>query len=406
MSARATRRIGFAWMTAMGVAGLVGCAGGHGAHTSEALARAQERLGALKAGTEWEMASQQHLAGDLDKALKSVDKAIGLSPSVARSHTLRGRILLEMGRLEAAKESLERALAIDPAYTDAHYYLGVIHERFSEPAKALENFARAAELDASNAQYVVAAAETMIDLDRLGEAERYLDDRRASFQHNAGVRQTLGHIASLGGEWDRAAGLFNEARLLAPDDLEVLEDLARAQFECGRHDEAEHALSRLLADPKRAERRDLIHLRARCLMGMDRMTQARDTLLGLTGGTKGAADAAAWRSLGEAALALGDSSRVRLAAKRLAALEPSGTTGPLLLATDCRRRGDHAGSLAAVDGALSRTPNDLDALLFRAVVLRELSREGEARDALVAALRVAPADARARRLLADADVQE
>src|SRR5689334_14733375 len=94
-------RSGSALALAACLAALTGCAG-HGQYTQEGIKTAEERLAQMKSGTEWQMAQQQFLAGDLDKALKTVDSSIGLNPKVAKSHTLRGRILIEKGQLEAA----------------------------------------------------------------------------------------------------------------------------------------------------------------------------------------------------------------------------------------------------------------------------------------------------------------
>ena len=51
------------------------------------------------------------------------------------------------------------------------------------------------------------------------------NEAQANFPSSAGVRQTLGHIAMMKNDVKRAAELFNEARLLAPDDNGILEDL-------------------------------------------------------------------------------------------------------------------------------------------------------------------------------------
>ena len=87
-------------------AALTGCGalGKHGQFTQEHLNQAQEKMTMLKSGTEWQMAHQQFLAGDLDKALKTVDRSIAMNGTVPKSHLLRGRIMLEKSRLEEARQ--------------------------------------------------------------------------------------------------------------------------------------------------------------------------------------------------------------------------------------------------------------------------------------------------------------
>lgn len=83
----------------------------------------------------------------------------------------------------------------------------------------------------------------MIDLGRSDEAETYLTERGGSFENNAGVRQTLGHLAMMRSDSTKAVALFNEARLLAPDDNAILEDLARAQVAATQFADAESNLA-------------------------------------------------------------------------------------------------------------------------------------------------------------------
>lgn len=381
---------------------LAGCAG-HGAHTSAAITGAQERLTAFKAGVEWDMARQQFLAGELDKALRTADRALAMNPSVAKSHVLRARILMEMGRLEDARESLLRARAVDPAHVDAHYYEGVLLERLSDPAGALERYLAAMDLDEGNPQHPLAAAEMLIETGRPDAAEALLQSRRARFEHNAGIRQTLGHLALMRSEPDHAADLFNEARLLAPDDLVILEDLARAQALAGRFGEAEFNLSRVLDADQARNRRDLLHLRARCLIELNRPLEARDILLGLTRDKAGAVDAAAWSDLGRLALRLNDHARVTLAANRLIALQPDKPDGRLLLASLKRAQGDLASALAIVDQAASLASADAATLKLRGLILRDLGRNDDAAQSLARALQMSPDDRQTRELLASVE---
>lgn len=392
--------------SAAALCALQGCNSGHGQHTSQALADAQDRLGALKAGSEYEMAQQQFLAGDLDKALKSVDKCIGYSPSVAKAYVLRGRVLLEQGRLEDAKTALDKALAIDPAHADALYFSGVVLERFSEYETAHARYLAAAEADSANAQYVVAAAEMLVELDRLEEAQALLESRRAVFEHNAGLRQALGHVATLRADYDGAVLLFGEARVLAPDDLSILEDLVRAQVHARRFAEAEANLGRLLNADTAGARRDLRRLQAECLAGQGRHSEARAVYLGLTAGAEGASDATAWIGLGRAAMALQDFARVRIAANRAIALAPTRPEGRLLLAACRRESGDLPGALALTDEAAALAPDDPACWIFRAVVLRKMGRADEASQSLATALRIDPSNDSARSLLAAAETQD
>jgi len=381
-------------------AGLTGCASGHGRYTSEHIERAHERMATIKAATSWDMARQQFLVGDLSKALTNVDESLELNSAVPKSHTLRGRILMELGQLEAAVVSYREALNLDPGFVEAHYYLGIAHERFSEHEEALERYMAAANLDPSNAQYVIAAAEMHIELGRLDRAMELLENRRSNHQHNAGVRQTMGHIAMMRGEHEKAVTLFGEARLLAPDELALHEDLALAQIASSRFTEAEYSLRRLMSHNDFKDRRDLKHAHARCLIELDRPVEARSILLALTSDKAGAGDIEAWVDLGEVAMHLGDMNRVRLVAARLTAIAPHRHEGPLMMGMWSRRNGDLEGALASLTRATKLAGADPRPAMLRGVVLGELGRQNEAASSFVDALAIDPTHHQARRMLA------
>ena len=380
--------------------GLIGCASpGHGKVTSEHLARAEQRMGDMRAATEWDMAHQQFMAGDLHKSLKTVENSIAMSNSVAKSHSLRGRILYELGQPDAAMQTFKRALAIDPEYVDAHYYIGVIHERFREYDRAMESYMTAARLDPGNPQYPLAASEMLIESGDLDRAEQVLLDRQSRFEHNAGFRQTLGHIAQMRGDDKLAVEYFSEARLLAPDDSSILEDLAIAQVGVERYADAEYTLGALLKGARPGERRDLEHMRAKCLMELDRPVEARSILLSLTKGIEGSSDIRAWFSLGQVAYKLGDMRRLKITAGRLIAMAPNRYEGYFLMAALQRQEGDLQGALSSLDKAASLTSEESSPMLFRGLVLRELGEQAMAARSFAEALRIDPANRDAELLL-------
>lgn len=374
---------------ASGLAVLAGCGGGHGKYTEEHLSVAQEKLAILKSATDYDMSHQSFVAGDLDKALERVDRSIARSEQVAKSHVLRGRILHEMGEMEQAIESFRRAEALEPDNIDAQYYLGVVFERLVERDQAIAHYTRAHELDPANAQYVVAAAELLIDSQRFDEAERMLGD--GAYQHNAAVKQTLGHIAQLRGDDAKAVEFFSEARLLAPEDRGIEEDLALALVRTGRFGDAERHLARLLKQDKtETPRRDLMHARARCMVELERFVEARTQYLELSHDYEGASDVAAWIGLGEMAAILKDQARLRDAATRTIALAPDRPEGYVFRAVWSRRQGQLEAALNWLDRAEQYGGSPSVVHPMRALVLRDMGRHDEAERSIVTAAAAHP----------------
>lgn len=379
-----------------------GCAG-HGNYTKEGLSLAEQRAAQLKSGTEFSMAQQAFLAGDLDRALKRIDVSIAVNPTASKSHVLKGRILAERGELGPALESLRTATEVDPNSFEAFYYQGVIFERLTRTEDALAMYKKAAELDPTSDQYVVAASEMLIDLNRFEEAEQYILSVNDHFEHNAAVRQTLGHVYMLLGRSDDALVAFNEARLLAPDDPTVLEDLAGAQVASGRLAEAEFTLAQALRLPVNQNRRDLLHQRARCLVELDRPAEARGLLMELTKSPAGDGDADAWIALGRVSYSLGDERTLRKAAARSVSIGPDRFEGYLLRALVQRDDGKREAALASIDEALIRHHDEPTCLTLKGLILTELGRHSEAAQALRAALATDPANTSASQLLSVVD---
>ncbi|MCC5786196.1 MAG: tetratricopeptide repeat protein [Phycisphaerales bacterium] len=367
---------------------LTGCTQSN--RNKEYVSTAKAKADAMKAGTEFQMAHQAFLAGDLSKARTKVEQSLSLNPNVARSHVLRGRILMEQSQLGPALEAMEMAKAVNEEFPEAWYYEGIVFERLTQRERALNSFVTAARLDNTNAGYHIAAAEVFVDLGRYDDAEEYLLNAGSQFEHNSGVRHTLGQIAMLQGDFEHAAVLFNEARLLAPDELAIVEDLVDAQIRSNRFNDAESNLSRLLSRTDYKNRRDLQHLRANCLIELDRFSEARQVLMELTSDSEGANDIDAWIKLGRVSVAMRDERQLRRCAQRAIAIAPNRADGHMLMAVSLRLQNRNEDALRSVDRAISAESTNINAHTMRGMILQDLGRTVHAREAFRNALALDP----------------
>ena len=358
-------------LSAAALTTLTGCLGGHGKYTQEHISLAKEKMSFMKSATEWDLARQAFLSGDLEKALTKVDGSIAINDTVVKSHVLKGRILIEMGDLGNAIKSLQTAETLSPEDPDTHYYLGVVYERLNRPQEALTHFENACEFDDYNPGYAVAAAEMMIDLDQSNQAKRYLDSLPMS-ANNAGVQQTLGHISLINGDPMQAELHFRDARLLAPDDTGILEQLIHTQMVNNHFADAERNIAALLQNFEHKDRRDLKLLHAKALMGTQRPVEARSIYQDLLSQTNGKSDIDAWIGLGNTSYVINDDRTARRAAARIVAMHPNAHEGYVLWAMVHRRTGDTDKALTSINDAIDRNNNDPELFAFRAVVQRDL----------------------------------
>lgn len=379
-----------------------GCAS-HGRYTAEHESTAKVKMEGLKAASEYKMGEQAFLAAELPQALKHVDYSLSLNGNVAKTHVLRGRILMEMGDLENSGACFKKAHEVDAKSVESEYYQGILAERIERYTDALAHYKTAAGMDATNPQYAIAAAEIMVELGDTAGAEAFLLTHSASFDHNAGVRQTLGHIAMMRNEPEKAVKLLGEAHLLAPDDQAITEDLIRAQVTLKRYAEAEFNISRLLTSKENKDRRDLRHVQADCLMLLDRPVEAREIVLNLTTDSAGAGDLAAWTKLGQVSYILRDYTRVKQAAARVVALAPESADGYILKALSQRKAGDLAGARKSIVTALGHAKSS-DAYILKGMIETELSDTVSARQSFAEAVKLNPTDANASGLLAAVEV--
>jgi len=378
---------------------IVGCSG-QGNYTRQGVSSAKQRMSFLKSATEWELARQAFLAGDLEKALNKVNVSLSINDTVVKSNVLKGRIEIEMGDLGSALESLQTASTLDPEEPDAQYYLGVVYERLNRPVDAYHHFELACEFDNYNPSYAVAAAEMLIDLNRVPEAKAYLTSLPMA-QNNAGIRQSLGHIALIQHEIDTAVKFFNEARLLAPDDEGIMEDLIHAQMVAGEFGNAESNIAILLKRPDNVDRRDLKILHAKTLMNTGRPVEARSIYQELLSTSEGKSDVNSWIGLANASFIINDLRTVRKAATRVVSLSPQSHEGYLLYAMYHRQTGDFGSSLNAINKAATHNPMDAGIYAYRAMIFQDLNRHSDAIASLAHAVELDPSNARYTSMLSE-----
>jgi tetratricopeptide (TPR) repeat protein len=293
----------------------------------EARADARARLDSFSSGFTYDQAEQEFRTGQFERALRAIDRAIEQDPNVAQFHVLRGRILIEMNLLERALESIETAIELNPDLAEAYYFAGIVQQRWTNDELAVDHYSRAFDLEGDNLEYLLATAETMVALGEFDAARELVESKLKYFERDVTLVHLLAQIAQLEGDPATAVRLFEEARMLSPEDVSLKEELMWAQFDAGMLGdclETTRDLQTEFGEP----RMDLIHVECRCLNRLGRSKMAHNRYLELT--RMEPEDPMIWIEFGALAWELGDMRRVAQCSVRAIALAPERFEGYLL----------------------------------------------------------------------------
>ncbi len=263
-------------LVAIAAGTLAGC-GGPTTTGLEARKAANDRFNRVGAGVSVDQAVQALHAGQFKDALTHIDRAVTSFPDDAAARLLRGRIVLEMGRLELAMTEFKNASTLDPSCDECHYYEGVVYQRWGRDEEALNAYDAALMLVPNNTHYLLAHAETLVVLGRITEAQQLIEDSECHFEFNSALAHLRSEIALAEGDLPRALQTMELAVTLASDPSVYQEDLAHIAFRAREWDRCLIALDAL---PEAVQDRDdLMRARARCLAMTGRALEARDALL-------------------------------------------------------------------------------------------------------------------------------
>ena len=156
--------------------------------------------------------------GQPGEALAHCDAAVKLAPDMAELYHVRGNILLALGRLDEAIAAWERALDLRPDFAEAHYTLNKLLWEHGRHDQVLTSFPTAIARAPDNAYVRVQYAASLMQMDRLDEAEAVLRetiDRVAPVAeacHGLGMVLHARHRYEQAVEWHaRAVGASDRA---------------------------------------------------------------------------------------------------------------------------------------------------------------------------------------------------
>ena len=362
-----------------------------------------QRNGAL-AESLYNQARDQFNSGSFDKCQATLEEALRLAPGNADLHIQTAKLNIEQGQLESAERQLKEAGKIAPTNGEIDYLRGVVFQRRQQPQKAYEAYDAAVRKNPGELSYLLAKSETLVALDRSGEALNMLKDKLAFFEHSAALRDTVGQLLVEQNRYAEAADILREASILAGDDQTIRQHLAFALYYARQYSAADEVFTRLLKDTDFTKRADIYAALGECQSRSGRLRDARQSLqnaVELEPNSTGY-----WLSLGRITTQMDDLPRAELAVRKALAIEPNSADAQCLLGYVRLRENRLTDALAAFRSANQIDPADTVSLCMQGYILGKLGKSDEAVLLFAKVLKLNPNDELASRLMASADLRD
>jgi tetratricopeptide (TPR) repeat protein len=185
--------------------------------------------------------------GRLQDSLIASERALGISPNDAESHSNLANTLKDLGRLEEAGTSYKKAIAIKPDYAEAHSNLGFTLQELGRLEDAAVSYKKAISIRPEYAEAHSNLGNTLKELGRNEEAETSYREALAIKPELAEAYSNLGCVLKDLARFDDAETNFKKAIAIKPEFAEPHSNLGNTLHELGRLEEAEESYKRAIA---------------------------------------------------------------------------------------------------------------------------------------------------------------
>lgn len=178
---------------------------------------------------------------DQDKFTEAAQLASGLipkNPANAVLPSILGSALMELGDEDEGIQHLKVATLLDPNYTDAFSNLGRACLKVNKFDAAVGAFGRAIRLGQKTAENYRDLGSSLEQKDRNEEAENWLLKSLDLDPEDVETLTVLGRVCFNLEEIEKSLELFGKAKARAPENMNVLREIATSLWTAGQFDEA------------------------------------------------------------------------------------------------------------------------------------------------------------------------
>ncbi len=232
-----------------------------------------------------------------------------------------GIAAMERGQLEEAERLLSKAVKACPDNQDSHRYYGETLWRNGRQQEAMEHLEEANRLCVDDAALMATIAERRLALSQVEAARRTAQNALDLDPQLPEAWAARGRVRRAEGRLRMALVDYHRALGLAPDDAEILMEVAELYAELGRPQQSLAALHRV-ADtlPPDTEPQGLLHLEGLSYLALGRHEEAVESLLAAS--TRDNPTPEILFRLGEAELLAGRPVRAAAAAQQALFIDP------------------------------------------------------------------------------------
>lgn len=197
-------------------------------------------------------------AGRISESIIVLERAIKLGDNSPQVSYILGLAYEQKGRLNEAEASYRRAAELNPQFWDAHVALAEMYERQGALDKALNSYLLATALKAQPTLFNNIGRLYFLQGKR-NEAIQYFQKAIKENPAFVTARQNLAIAYRATGELEKAASEWNEIIKLQPDNFDAMLELADVFVDLKRYDEALELCKKVIAkDSKKAAARVLV----------------------------------------------------------------------------------------------------------------------------------------------------
>jgi predicted O-linked N-acetylglucosamine transferase (SPINDLY family) len=165
---------------------------------------------------------------DYEQALRYIDAAVRINPSLVPAYSNRGNVLGELGRFDEALASYDKAIGLDHSYVSAHVNRGITLAQLKRFEEALSSYDVAIVLGPANAGILYNRGNALKELKRFQESVASYDSAIALNPDYSDAFYNRGNALAALERFDEAVASYDKAIALRPGHFEAFNNRGNA----------------------------------------------------------------------------------------------------------------------------------------------------------------------------------